>query len=153
MFRYLKIEQVYICGLEGKMQFYKSFAWLAYVILDIFTDLLLFMLLYGLPWWLNAKESACNARQETWFNLFNQLGRYPGEWNGNPLQYSCLEMPMDRGTWWATVHGVAKSWTWLSVYMHIHNTHTKKHTQTHTDTSLYYLQIYVILIDFNINIK
>ena len=37
-----------------------------------------------------------------------------GEGNGNPLQYSCLENPMDRGNWWATVHGVAKSWTRLS---------------------------------------
>ena len=35
-------------------------------------------------------------------------GRSPGEWNGNPLQYSCLENPMDRGAWWATVYGVAK---------------------------------------------
>ena len=38
--------------------------------------------------------------------------------NGNPLQYSCLENPMDRGVWWATVHGVAKSWTRLSSYAH-----------------------------------
>ena len=37
-----------------------------------------------------------------------------GEGNGNPLQYSCLENPMDRGDWRATVRGVAKSWTWLS---------------------------------------
>ena len=36
-------------------------------------------------------------------------GRSPGEGNGNPLQYSCLENPADRGAWWATVHGVAKS--------------------------------------------
>ena len=36
-------------------------------------------------------------------------GRSPGEGNGNPLQYSCLENPMDRGAWWATVHGVAES--------------------------------------------
>ena len=36
------------------------------------------------------------------------LGRSSGEGNGNPLQYSCLENPMDRGAWWATVHGVAK---------------------------------------------
>ena len=41
-------------------------------------------------------------------------GRSPGEGNGNPLQYSCLENPMDRGAWWATVHVVAKSWTWFS---------------------------------------
>ena len=37
-------------------------------------------------------------------------GRYPGERNGNPLQYFCLENPMDRGIWWATVHGGAKNW-------------------------------------------
>jgi len=37
------------------------------------------------------------------------LGRYPREGNGNPLQYSCLGNPMDRGAWWATVHVVAKS--------------------------------------------
>ena len=42
------------------------------------------------------------------------LGRSPGEGNGNPLQYSCLENPLDVGAWWATVHGVAKSWTRLS---------------------------------------
>ena len=45
------------------------------------------------------------------------LGRSPGEGNGNPLQYSCLENPMDREAWWATVHGVTKSWTRLSVCM------------------------------------
>ena len=41
-------------------------------------------------------------------------GRSPGEGNGSPLQYSCLENPMDRGTWWAIVHGVEKSRTRLS---------------------------------------
>ena len=45
------------------------------------------------------------------------LGRSPGEANGNPLQYSCLENPMDRGTWWAIIHGVSKS---LSVCVHTH---------------------------------
>ena len=39
---------------------------------------------------------------------------FPGEGNGNPLQYSCMENPMDREAWWATVHGVAKSQTQLS---------------------------------------
>ena len=43
--------------------------------------------------------------------LIPELGRSPGEGNGNPLQYSCLENPMDGGAWWATVHGVAKSRT------------------------------------------
>ena len=41
-------------------------------------------------------------------------GRSPGEGNGNPFQYSCLGNPIDRGAWWATVHGVTKSWTWFS---------------------------------------
>ena len=50
-------------------------------------------------------------------------GRSPGEGNGNPLQYSCLENSMDGGAWWATVHRVAKSWTrfhfhFLSAWMH-----------------------------------
>ena len=43
-------------------------------------------------------------------------GRSLGVENGNPFQYSCLERPMHRGTWWATVHGVAKSWTRLSTH-------------------------------------
>ena len=49
------------------------------------------------------------------------LGRSPAGGHSNPLQYSCLENPMDRGDWWATVHMVAKSWTLLkqlSTYAH-----------------------------------
>ena len=49
--------------------------------------------------------------QETWGSIPG-LGRLSGEGNGNPLQYSCLENPMDRGAWWSAVHGVAKSRTW-----------------------------------------
>ena len=56
----------------------------------------------------DGKESACNAGDP---GSVPGLGRSPGEGNGNPLQYSCLENPMDRGTGQATVHGVAKSWT------------------------------------------
>ena len=52
------------------------------------------------------KESTCNAGEPV-------SGRSPGEGNGSPLQYSCLENSMDRGNWQATVHGVAKSWTRL----------------------------------------
>ena len=59
--------------------------------------------------------SACNAGD---LGLIPGLGRSPGEGNGNPLQYSCLENPMDRGAWWATVHGVAKSRTQLSDFTH-----------------------------------
>ena len=57
------------------------------------------------------KESACNAGDP---GSTSGLGRSPGEGNGNPLQYSCLENPMDKGIWWATVHGVTKSQTRLS---------------------------------------
>ena len=39
------------------------------------------------------------------------LGKSPGGGHGNPLEYSCLENPMDRRTWWTTIHGVPKSWT------------------------------------------
>ena len=49
-----------------------------------------------------------------------RLERFPGVGNGNPLQYSCLENSMDRGVWWATVHGVAKSQIWLSTCVHTH---------------------------------
>ena len=54
------------------------------------------------------KASACNAGE---LGSIPGLGRSPGERNGNPLQYSCLDNPMDGGAWWATVHGVAKSRT------------------------------------------
>ena len=49
-------------------------------------------------------------------------GRSPGERNGTPLRYSCLENPMDQGAWWATVHRVAKSWTRLSDFTSLHFT-------------------------------
>ena len=48
------------------------------------------------------------------------LGRSPGEGNGNPLQDSCLENPMDGGAWWATVHGITKSRTKLSDFTSLH---------------------------------
>ena len=49
--------------------------------------------------------------EDPWVGKIPGLGRSPGEGNGNPLQYSCLENSMDGGAWWATVHGVTKSWT------------------------------------------
>ena len=56
------------------------------------------------------------------------LGRSLGEGNGNPLQYYCLENPMDRGAWKATVHGAAKSCTQLSTYMQKNHTHREDPT-------------------------
>ena len=55
------------------------------------------------------KESICNAGDTAEVGLIRGSGRSPGEGNGNPLQYSCLENPMDRGVWRATVHRVAES--------------------------------------------
>ena len=60
------------------------------------------------------KNSPANAGATGDSGLIPGLGRSPGEGNGNPLQYSCLENPMDGGAWYAIVHGVAKSRTGLS---------------------------------------
>jgi len=65
----------------------------------------------GLPSWLNGKESACQCKK---YRLNSWVGRLHGGENGNPLQCSCLQNPMDTGAWWATVHGVTKIWTQLS---------------------------------------
>ena len=62
-------------------------------------------LLMGFPGGSEVKAPACNAGD---LGSIPGSERFPGEGNGNPLQYSCLENPMDRGAWWATVHGVAK---------------------------------------------
>ena len=65
----------------------------------------------GFPGGSEVKASACNAGD---LGSIPGSGRSPGEGNGNPLQYSCLGNPMDRGAWWATVNGVTKSRTRLS---------------------------------------
>ena len=65
----------------------------------------------AIPGGSEGKASACNAGDP---GSIPGSGRSPGEGNGNPLQYPCLENPRDRGAWWATVHGVAKSRTRLS---------------------------------------
>ena len=71
----------------------------------------------GLPLWLSGKESTC---QEGDLSLIPGSGRSPGEGNGNPLQYSCLENPMERGSWQAVVHEVTRV---------IHNLATKQPQQ------------------------
>ena len=68
----------------------------------------------GFPGGSEVKASACNAGD---LGLIPGLGRSPGERNGYPLQYSCLENPLDGGAWWATVHGVAKNRTRLSDFV------------------------------------
>ena len=65
----------------------------------------------GFPGGSEVKASACNAGDP---GSISGLGRSPGGGHGNPLQYSCLENPMDRGAWQLTVHGVTKRRTWRS---------------------------------------
>ena len=60
------------------------------------------------------KNVPASARDEGDTGSIPGSGRSPGEGNGDPLQYSCLKNPVDRGAWWATVHGTEKSWAWLS---------------------------------------
>ena len=77
-----------------------------------FSDLSKFTLLIDvLAQWLSSKEFACNARATGDMGSVPGLGRSPGGWHSNPLQYSCLENPKNRGAWWATVHAVTKSQT------------------------------------------
>ena len=70
------------------------------------------------------KNLSANAGDTRGEGLIPGSGRSPGGENSNPLQYSCLENPMDKGTWCAAVHGITKSWTQLST----------AHTHTHTHT-------------------
>ena len=65
--------------------------------------------LKGFPGSTSSKEPACPCGDAGDMALIPESGRSPGEGNGNPLQDSCLEDPMDRGAWGATVHGVTKS--------------------------------------------
>ena len=69
------------------------------------------MILEGFPGGSDGKASTCNVGD---LGLTSGSGRSPGKGNGNSLQLTCLQNPMDRGTWQATVHGVAQSWTQLS---------------------------------------
>ena len=95
--------------------------------------LLLYVCVYrmGLPWWLNGKEFPCNVGD---VGSIPGSGRPPGGGHGNLLQCSCLEHPMDRGSWKAIIYGVSRSQTQLS-------THT--HTHTHTRTYKMYLCLYL----------
>ena len=69
--------------------------------------------LFVAPWPIACSEVKASAWNAGDLGLIPGLGRSPGEGHGNPLQYSCLENPMDGGAWWAAVDGVEKSWTRL----------------------------------------
>ena len=68
-------------------------------------EIVLIIYIHGLSWWLSVQESTCNAGEA---DSIPGSGRSPGGGHGNPLQYSCLGNPMDRGAWWATLHGVRR---------------------------------------------
>ena len=78
------------------------------------------LLILGLSRRCSGKETACQCRRRGDMGLIPGSGRSPGEGNVNLLYYSCLEIPW-RGAWQATIHGVTKSWTWLSTHAHIAN--------------------------------
>ena len=67
----------------------------------------------GFPGGSAGKETACNAGVNRRGSFSPRVGKIPGEGHGNPILYSCMKNPMDRGAWWATVHSIAKSWTQL----------------------------------------
>ena len=84
----------------------KLYVWndphLFYLYMGVYT----YICIYTFPGGSDGKESVCNAGDP---GLIPGLGKTPGEGTGNPLQYSCLENAMDRGVWWATLHGVTNS--------------------------------------------
>ena len=84
-------------------------------------------LVVGFPDSSVGKESNCNAGDTGDAGLIPGSGRSPGKGNGNLPWYSCLENLMDRGAWQATVHGIARSRTWLNDWIH-----ARAHTHTHT---------------------
>ena len=89
--------------------------------MNILTYASLLYLVPGFPWWLNSKESACQCKRHR-FNPW--LGRSPEEGNGNPVQYSCLGNPMDRGAWW-----VCSPWGCKELHVTERlSTHTCAHT-------------------------
>ena len=78
----------------------------------------------------SGKEPSVSAGDIKDEGLIPGSGRSPGEGHGNPLQHSCLENPMDRGAWWAIVHGVAKSRTRMSDFTSLHFTLYRVHSDT-----------------------
>ena len=105
--------------------------------------------IWGSPGGPVVKNLPANAWDARDMDLIPGSERYPGEGSGNPLQYSRLENPMDRGVWWATVHVVTKSWTQLSDW-----TYTRTQTHTHRgicplDLSHIYCNCILLFLSFS----
>ena len=102
-------KEIYRCG--------KLFPWLILCMYMSVRQALIFINILGLPWCLSGIESICQLGDS---GSVPALGPSPAKGNGNPLPYSCLRNPMDRGAWWATVPRVPKSGTrltWLSMHL------------------------------------
>ena len=93
------------CSPWGHLELYMTeLIWTSIIIIFMYFSIFRFCILYcGLPQWLSGKEAACNAADVGEGLLIPGWERSPGWGNGNPFQYSCLENPMDRGAWRATV--------------------------------------------------
>ena len=84
-------------------------------------------MLMGLPWWLSGKEPACSAGE---VGLIPGLGRSTREENGDPLRYSRLGNPKDRGAWRATDYGITTDWTQLSHWLNNNNKPCYRHPKS-----------------------
>ena len=92
------------------------------VFFTVYFAALFLLLFYGLPRWCSGKEPVCQGRRCNRHGFNPWAGKIPEVGDGKPLQHSCLENPMDRGAWWATVHGVAKRQTrlkWLNTHARV----------------------------------
>ena len=94
----------------------------------------------GFPSGSDGKESACNAGD---LGSIPWSRRFPGEGNSNPLQYSCLGSPMDRGAWWATVHEVPKQ-SHLTQRLHNNNNNSAYHLQQVVRMSGFKAAVYLL---------
>ena len=92
---------------------------------------MVFLTTDSLPRWLTGKEPTCQCRRHRDMGSIPGSGRSLRRGHSNPIQYSCLENPTDRGVWWVTVHGVTKSQTQLSMRMRAH-THSLSLSHTHS---------------------
>ena len=95
------------------------------------------------------KNPPINIGEASNVDLITGLGKSGGEGNGNPLQYCCLENPMDRGAWWATVHGAARvGHNWAPEYTHRHTgSVTILHRAASCSSCLYMFQLFPIDLD------
>ena len=91
----------------SRISFLENLSRKKYIIVQV--HLILCLLPKGLPWWLSSEVPACHAGDAGDLGSVPGLRRAPGGGNGNPLQYLLQENPMNRGAWWATVHGVTES--------------------------------------------